>query len=275
MKPSTIKYVLAIASGKGGVGKSTVALNLALALAAEGLSVGLLDADIYGPSQPLMMGLQGQKPRIEDKKIHPIEKYGIKTMSVGYLVDNQTAMMWRGPMIGKVMEQMFQDTLWGVLDYLIIDLPPGTGDIQLNLCQKTVLTGALIITTPQTLALSDVKRACEMFKHLNVPLLGVIENMSHYHCTACGHQENIFSEGGGAMLAEMYAAPLLGSLPLNARLREMTDQGCPPMVQLPLSDIAKAFAAIASTLQVSVNQLPKNVARKFPNIVVENKVFKK
>jgi len=227
-KLADMKNIIVVASGKGGVGKSTVAANIALALAKQGAQVGLLDADIYGPSQPTMMGTQGTKPIIQEKKIFPIEHHGIKTMSIGYLVDEQAPIVWRGPMIGKAMEQMLYDTQWGALDYLIVDLPPGTGDVQLTLCQKIPVSGAVIVTTPQDVALLDVKRACEMFTKLSVPILGVVENMSVYHCEQCGYASHLFGTGGGAKLAQQYGVTLLGEVPLAIAIRETTDQGVPP-----------------------------------------------
>ncbi len=245
---ATIKHIIAIASGKGGVGKSTVAVNLALALAKEGARTGILDADIYGPSQPAMLGASGERPVLKEKKFQPIERHGIQSMSIGYLIDPNAAMMWRGPMIGKAMEQMLHDTQWGDLDYLIVDLPPGTGDIQLSLCQKIPVSGAVIVTTPQDLALLDVTRACEMFVKLKVPILGIVENMSLYHCPHCGHEEAIFGEGGAAKLARQYGVNVLGAIPLAISIREMTDSGQPPVVQEPDSHYAKAFREIARTI---------------------------
>ncbi|TAK72779.1 MAG: iron-sulfur cluster carrier protein ApbC [Gammaproteobacteria bacterium] len=244
-----IQHIIAIASGKGGVGKSTVAINLALALAQEGARVGLLDADIYGPSQPSMLGAVGERPVLKERKLVPIQRHGIQSMSIGYLVDPDAAMMWRGPMIGKAMEQMLHDTAWEALDYLIIDLPPGTGDIQLSLCQKIAISGAVIVTTPQDLALLDVSRACEMFVKLKVPILGIVENMSVYHCPQCGHEEHLFGAGGAAKLAQKYHVSVLGSVPLAMAIREMTDSGHPPVVQDPESHYAKAFRNIAQKLK--------------------------
>lgn len=266
-----IKNIIAIASGKGGVGKSTVAVNLALALAREGAQVGMLDADIYGPSQPAMLGTAGTKPAMANKKLLPIERHGIKSMSIGYLVAELAPMVWRGPMLGKAMHQLLHDTEWGQLDYLIIDLPPGTGDIQLTLCQKVPLSGAVMVTTPQDMALLDVRRACEMFNKLSVPILGVVENMSVYHCAHCGHEEHIFGTGGGAKLAAQYGLRVLGTIPLAVSIREMTDSGNPPVVQAPDSDYAKAFYQAARNMVEVLAAQPKDYSAKFPKIVVEKK----
>lgn len=264
-----IKNIIAVASGKGGVGKSTVAINLALALAREGAKVGILDADIYGPSQPSMLGAQGERPVIKDKTISPIVRHGIQSMSIGYLVDGNAAMMWRGPMLGKALEQLIYDTTWEDLDYLIVDLPPGTGDVQLTLCQKIPLSGAVMVTTPQDMALLDVRRACEMFNKLNVPLLGVVENMSVYHCPQCGHEQPVFGEGGAKKLAEQYGLSLLGSIPLDSRIREMTDSGYPPVVQDPESDYARVFCETARKTAAKLALQPKDYSSRFPKIVVK------
>lgn len=264
-----IKNIIAVASGKGGVGKSTVAINLALGLAQAGAQVGLLDADIYGPSQPTMLGAEGVKPVIKDRTIQPIRRHGLQSMSIGYLVDGDAAMMWRGPMLGKALEQLIYDTTWEGLDYLIIDLPPGTGDVQLTLCQKIPLSGAVVVTTPQDLALLDVRRACEMFNKLNVPMLGVVENMSVYHCTQCGHEEYIFGAGGAKKLAEQYGLSLLGAIPLDIRIREMTDNGHPTVAQDPKSDYAKTFSETARKLAAKLALRPKDYSARFPKIVVE------
>ena len=221
-------------------------INLALALAKEGAQVGILDADIYGPSQPAMLGAPGERPELKDKLLLPIRRHGIQSMSMGYLVDQKAAMVWRGPMIGKAMQQMIHDTQWDALDYLVVDLPPGTGDIQLTLCQKIPVSGAIIVTTPQDLALLDVRRACEMFNQLNVPILGVVENMSVYHCPQCGHEERVFGQGGATKLAQEYEFPMLGAIPLDIRIREMTDSGNPPVVQDGDSHYAKTFCAVGT-----------------------------
>ena len=265
-----VKNIIAVASGKGGVGKSTVAVNLALALAKEGAKVGLLDADIYGPSQPAMLGTTGEKPILKGKSLAPIERLGIQSMSIGYLVDEHAPMVWRGPMIGKAMQQLLHDTMWEDLDYLIVDLPPGTGDIQLTLCQKIPVSGAVIVTTPQDLALIDVTRACEMFNKLNVPILGVIENMSIYHCPQCGHEERIFGEGAAAKLVQQYHLAMLGSIPLDIHIREMTDNGCPPVVKDPKSHYAKAFYEAARQAAAQLSLQIKDYSAKFPKIVVDS-----
>lgn len=265
-----IKNIIAVASGKGGVGKSTIAINLALALAAEGAQVGLLDADIYGPSQPTMLGGKVERPALEEGKLLPLQRHGIQAMSIGYLIDENAAMVWRGPMIGKAMQQLLHDTRWESLDYLIIDLPPGTGDIQLTLCQKIPVSGAVIVTTPQDLALLDVRRACEMFNKLNVPLLGIVENMSHYHCPQCGHEEAIFGAGGAEKLAREYSLSVLQSIPLDIHIREMTDHGYPPVLQAPDTDYAKAFYELARKTAAKLSLQTKDFSARFPKIVVEH-----
>lgn len=264
-----IKNIIAVASGKGGVGKSTIATNLALALATEGAAVGMLDADIYGPSQPVMLGVGAQRPILEEKLLLPIKRHGIQSMSIGYLIDENAAMVWRGPMIGKAMQQLLHDTKWEALDYLIVDLPPGTGDIQLTLCQKIPVSGALIVTTPQDLALLDVRRACEMFKKLNVPIIGIVENMSVYHCPQCGFESKIFGQGGGAKLAEQYKINLLAQVPLDIQIREMTDSGNPPIIQAPESEYAKIFSTLAHKTAAKLALQNKDFSNKFPKIVVE------
>ncbi|OGT61812.1 MAG: hypothetical protein A3E85_01770 [Gammaproteobacteria bacterium RIFCSPHIGHO2_12_FULL_45_12] len=264
-----IKNMIAVASGKGGVGKSTVAVNMALALVKAGASVGMLDADIYGPSQPMMLDAVGERPILKAGRLQPILRHGIQSMSIGYLVDQQAPMVWRGPMIGKAMQQMLNDTDWAALDYLIVDLPPGTGDIQLTLCQKMPVSAAVIVTTPQDLALLDVRRACEMFTKLEVPILGVIENMSIYHCEACGHATRIFGEGGGLKLAHEYGVSLLGEIPLNAQIRELTDSGRPPVVAAPDSHYAKAFREVALRMALALSRQTKSYSALFPKIVVE------
>lgn len=266
-----VKNIIAVASGKGGVGKSTIAINLALALAKEGAQVGILDADIYGPSQPAMLGTIGERPVIENRTIQPLVRHGIQSISIGNLVDASAAMVWRGPMLGKALEQLMHDTQWKDLDYLIVDLPPGTGDIQLTLCQKMPVSGAVIVTTPQDLALLDVRRACEMFNKLNVPILGVVENMSVYHCSQCGHEEHIFGEGGAAKLAEEYQLMLLGKLPLDIRIREMTDSGKSLIHQDPDSAHTKMMSDIARKVGAKLAAQTKDYSAKFPKITVENK----
>lgn len=248
---NAVKHIIAIASGKGGVGKSTVAVNLAAALAAKGAKTGLLDADIYGPSQQLMLGVaDGQRPEQHDgKTLLPIEAHGVKTMSMGYLVTEQTPMVWRGPMASGALQQMLLQTHWGELDYLLIDLPPGTGDIQLTLSQRVALSGAVIVTTPQDIALLDARKGIEMFRKVNVPVLGVIENMAVHVCSQCGHEEHIFGEKGGERIAGDYQAPLLASLPLSLQVRQQADAGTPVVLAAPDSDAALAFAKAAASLQ--------------------------
>jgi ATP-binding protein involved in chromosome partitioning len=264
-----VKNIVAVASGKGGVGKSTIAINLALALAKDGATVGLLDADIYGPSQPAMLGTAGEKPVIQDRRIQPIIRHGIQSISIGNLVDANAALAWRGPMLGKALEQLIHDTQWEKLDYLVVDLPPGTGDVQLTLCQKIPVSGAVIVTTPQDLALLDVRRACEMLNKLNVPVLGVVENMSVYHCSHCGHEERIFGEGGGDKLAAEYGLASLASVPLNIRIREMTDSGNPPVVQDAESQAGKIFCEMARKVAAKLALQTKDYSSRFPKIVVE------
>lgn len=264
---ANVKNIIAVASGKGGVGKSTIAINLALALSKDGAKVGILDADIYGPSQPSMLGTKGERPVYKDGLL-PITRLGIQSMSIGYLVDQTAPMVWRGPMLGKALQQMLHDTKWQEIDYLIVDLPPGTGDVQLTLCQKIPVSGAVIVTTPQDLALVDVTRACEMFNKLNVPILGVIENMSVYHCPQCGHEERIFGAGGAMKLAQQYGFGLLGTIPLDMRIREMTDSGNPPVVSDPTSIYACAFSDIARRVAAKLSLQSKDYSARFPKIVV-------
>lgn len=264
----SVKNIIAVGSGKGGVGKSTVSVNLALALSQMGASVGLLDADVYGPSQPLMCQTQGQKPEVKEQQFIPIESHGLQTMSMGYLVEDGVPLVWRGPMLAKALQQLMHDTRWQQLDYLIVDLPPGTGDIQLTLCQKLPLSGAIIVTTPQDIALADVKRACEMFNKLNVPMLGVIENMSVHHCQQCGHAEHLFGEGGAAVLSDAYQLPVLGSLPLARAIGEMTDRGEPPVISMPESIAAKAFKEAACKAAAWLSLQPKDYSSKFGKISV-------
>lgn len=264
-----VKNIIAVGSGKGGVGKSLVAVNIALALAKEGAQVGLLDADIYGPSQPAMLGVSGERPVFHEKSLLPIKRHGIQSMSIGYLIDQDTPMVWRGPMLGKALQQLFYDTRWESLDYLIIDLPPGTGDIQLTLCQKIPVSGAVIVTTPQDLALLDVRRACEMFNKLGVPILGVVENMSHYHCSQCGHEEAVFGSGGGAKLAQEYSLSLLGSIPLIVAIRETTDEGRPIVMAEPDGQYAKLFYQIARKTAAKLAGQAKDYSARFPKVVVK------
>jgi ATP-binding protein involved in chromosome partitioning len=265
-----VKNVIAVASGKGGVGKSTTSVNLALALAAEGATVGLLDADIYGPSQPQMLGLSGRPESKDGKSMAPMEAYGIQTMSIGFLVDTDTPMVWRGPMVTGALEQLLRDTQWRDLDYLIIDLPPGTGDIQLTLAQKIPVTGAIIVTTPQDIALLDARKGLKMFEKVGIPILGIVENMSTHICSNCGHEEHIFGAGGGEMMCKDYNVDLLGSLPLDIKIREQTDNGKPTVIAEPNSAIAATYKAIARKTAIKIANASLNHSNKFPNIVIQN-----
>ncbi|MDP1931503.1 MAG: iron-sulfur cluster carrier protein ApbC [Gammaproteobacteria bacterium] len=261
-KLSTVKHIVCVASGKGGVGKSTTAVNLALALQQRGLRVGLLDADIYGPSQPMMLGVKpGTRPRIVDKKyMEPIRAHGIESNSMGYLVDSNTAMVWRAPMIVGAFNQILKDTLWSDLDYLIVDMPPGTGDIQLSLTQTVNLSGAVIVTTPQDVALLDARKGIEMFRKVNVPLLGVVENMGVHICSNCGHAEAIFGEGGGLELSKDYGVDVIGSLPLDLSIREHSDNGTPIVVAKPDGPVAQAYRALADKVIERIAQLSASAA---------------
>lgn len=254
---SRIKHIICIASGKGGVGKSTTAVNLAVALQQQGFRVGLLDADIYGPSQPMMLGVRsGTRPEIVDKQyMRPIMAFGLETNSMGYLVDGSTAMVWRAPMIVGAFNQMLKFTLWSELDYLLIDMPPGTGDIQLSLSQSVRLTGAVIVTTPQDVALLDARKGIEMFRKVKVPLLGVVENMGVHICSQCGHAEAIFGEGGGEQLALDYGVVVIGSLPLDLSIREHTDAGKPILLAQPEGAVASAYHELARRLTAKVAEL--------------------
>ncbi|HEX6929483.1 MAG TPA: iron-sulfur cluster carrier protein ApbC [Gammaproteobacteria bacterium] len=240
-----ISNIVAVASGKGGVGKSTTAANLALALAQEGAAVGILDADIYGPSQPRMLGLSGRPVSHDGKTMEPMEAHGVKCMSIGFLVEEDQPMVWRGPMVTQALTQLLNETNWGELDYLVVDMPPGTGDTQLTLSQRVPLAGAVIVTTPQDIALLDARRGLQMFRKVNVNVLGLVENMSTHVCSNCGHEEHIFGVGGGEKMAAEYGARLLGSLPLDIRIREETDSGTPTVAAEPEGAIASAYRAIA------------------------------
>ena len=244
-------------SGKGGVGKSTTAVNLALALQREGARVGLLDADVYGPSIPTMLGLSGKPESPDNKSIEPMRAFGVEAMSIGFLVDAETPMIWRGPMATSALTQLFTDTLWGDLDYLLIDLPPGTGDIQLTLAQKIPVAGAVIVTTPQDVATLDAKKALAMFRKVNVPVLGIIENMALHVCSNCGHEEHLFGEGGGQRMAAQYGVPLLGSLPLDIAIREQGDAGRPVVISAPDSAVAQAYLQVARELVAQLALRPR------------------
>jgi len=264
-----VKNIIAVASGKGGVGKSTTAVNLALALAAEGAAVGIVDADIYGPSQPMMLGITGARPESYDgKTMEPLIGHGLQVMSIGFLVDNDQAMIWRGPMATQALEQLLRQTNWKDLDYLIVDMPPGTGDIQLTLAQKVPLTGAVIITTPQDIALLDAKKGLKMFEKVSVPILGVVENMAVYCCPNCGHIEHIFGADGGKKMAAEYDIEYLGALPLNLSIRVQTDAGCPTVVAEPDGEIAALYKSVARRIAVKVADKAKDYSSKFPTITV-------
>lgn len=264
-----IKNIIAVASGKGGVGKSTVSANLALALRAEGACVGLLDADIYGPSQPRMLGMEGKPDSLDGKSFEPKTPHGIQAMSIGLLVDDDTPMIWRGPMVTSALQQLLNETRWRDLDYLIVDLPPGTGDIQLTLAQKIPVAGAVIVTTPQDIALLDARKALKMFEKVDVHVLGVIENMSTHICSQCGHEESIFGRGGGQRMAEDYTIELLGTLPLDIHIREHADSGRPSVIADPEGPVSTIYREIARNLAARLALRPKDYAAVFPGIKVE------
>ncbi len=263
-----VKNIVAVASGKGGVGKSTTAVNLALALAAEGASVGLLDADIYGPSQPMMMGIEGRPESVDGKNMEPMENYGIQVMSIGFLVAQDEAMIWRGPMATQALEQLLRQTNWRDLDYLIVDMPPGTGDIQLTLSQRVPMTGAIIVTTPQDIALLDAKKGIKMFEKVGVPILGIVENMAVHVCSNCGHTEHIFGEDGGRKMAAEYKMDYLGALPLDMQIRLQADSGMPTVVADPDGDVAAIYKAVARQVAVSIAARSKDFSSKFPTITI-------
>ena len=265
-----VKNIVAVASGKGGVGKSTTAVNLALALAAEGAAVGILDADIYGPSQPTMMGIAGRPESADGKSMEPLENYGVQVMSIGFMVDADNPMIWRGPMATQALEQLLRQTNWAELDYLIVDMPPGTGDIQLTLSQKVPVTGAVIVTTPQDIALLDARKGLKMFEKVGVPIVGVVENMAIHVCSKCGHAEHIFGEGGGERMCRDYGVPFLGSLPLDIRIREQADSGRPTVIADPDGPVAQVYRAIARKVAVAVAQKAQDFSAKFPTISVQN-----
>ncbi len=266
-----VKNIIAVASGKGGVGKSTTAANLALALAAEGARVGILDADIYGPSQPQMLGIGHERPVSEDgKTMTPLTAHGLQAMSIGFLVDVETPMVWRGPMATQALTQLLKETAWKDLDYLIVDMPPGTGDIQLTLSQSVPVTGAVIVTTPQDIALLDARKGLKMFEKVGVPIIGVVENMSIHICSNCGHEEPIFGTGGGQKLCADYGVPFLGALPLDLQIRSEADSGVPTVAADPDGRIAKIYKEIARKVAVNVALKAKDMTHKFPSIVVQN-----
>jgi ATP-binding protein involved in chromosome partitioning len=263
-----VKNIVAIASGKGGVGKSTTAVNLALALAAEGASVGILDADIYGPSQPMMMGIEGRPESSDGQTMEPMANYGVQVMSIGFLIDADNPMIWRGPMATQALEQLLRQTNWSELDYLIVDMPPGTGDIQLTLSQKVPLTGAVIVTTPQDIALLDAKKGLKMFEKVGVPILGIVENMAVHVCTNCGHVEHIFGADGGKRMAAEYGVDYLGALPLNLSIREQADAGRPSVVSDPDGEIAAIYKTVARQMAVKIAAKAKDFSAKFPTISI-------
>ncbi|QDZ28414.1 iron-sulfur cluster carrier protein ApbC [Noviherbaspirillum sp. UKPF54] len=267
---SNVKNIIAVASGKGGVGKSTTAVNLALALAAEGASVGILDADIYGPSQPMMMGISGQPESLDGKTMEPLENYGLQVSSIGFMIDPDQPMVWRGPMVTQALQQLLEQTNWRNLDYLIVDMPPGTGDIQLTLSQKVPVTGAVIVTTPQDIALLDARKGLKMFEKVDIPILGIVENMSVHICSNCGHAEPIFGQGGGQKMCADYGVDFLGALPLTMSIREQTDSGKPTVVADPDGQVAKIYMEIARKVAVKVAEKAKDMTSKFPNIVIKN-----
>lgn len=266
-----VKNIIAVASGKGGVGKSTTAVNLALALSQEGARVGILDADIYGPSQPQMLGLAGQQPVSEDgKTMLPLQAHGLQANSIGFLIDTEQPMVWRGPMATQALRQLLTETRWDDLDYLVIDMPPGTGDIQLTLAQTVPVTGAVIVTTPQDIALLDARKGLKMFEKVNIPILGIVENMSIHICSNCGHAEHIFGHGGGEKMCTDYDVPFLGSLPLDIGIRAQTDAGAPTVASDPDGAIAEAYRAIARKVAIAIADKQRDMRFKFPNIVVQN-----
>ncbi|MCL2310728.1 MAG: iron-sulfur cluster carrier protein ApbC [Proteobacteria bacterium] len=265
-----VKNVIAVASGKGGVGKSTTAVNLALALAAEGAKVGMLDADVYGPSLPMMLGVNGAPSSEDGETIEPLEAHGLQVMSIGFMIDADTPMIWRGPMATQALDQLLRQTKWRDLDYLVVDMPPGTGDIQLTLAQKVPVTGAVIVTTPQDIALIDARKGYKMFEKVGVPVVGIVENMSVHICSNCGHTERIFGEGGAAKMSDDYHVPVLGALPLDLHIREQADSGRPTVASDPDSKVAAIYKEIARKTAVAIAGKAADFSSKFPNIVVKN-----
>jgi len=271
LKPlPNVKNIIAVASGKGGVGKSTTAVNLALALAAEGATVGVLDADIYGPSQPMMLGVSGRPVTKDGKSMEPMEGHGVQVSSIGFLIDPDEPMVWRGPMVTQALQQLLDQTNWRDLDYLVIDMPPGTGDIQLTLSQKVPVTGAVIVTTPQDIALLDARKGLKMFEKVGIPILGVVENMSTHICSNCGHVEEIFGAGGGEKMTQDFKVDFLGKLPLKMSIREQTDSGKPTVVADPDGAVAGIYREIARKVAIRVAEKAKDMTSKFPTIVVKN-----
>ncbi|NIE66192.1 iron-sulfur cluster carrier protein ApbC [Burkholderia sp. Ax-1719] len=265
-----VKNIVAVASGKGGVGKSTTAVNLALALAAEGASVGVLDADIYGPSLPMMLGIEGRPESPDGQSMNPLEGHGVQANSIGFLVDQDNPMVWRGPMATSALEQLLRQTNWRELDYLVVDMPPGTGDIQLTLSQRVPVTGAVIVTTPQDIALLDAKKGLKMFEKVGIPILGIVENMAVHVCTNCGHAEHIFGAGGGERMGKEYGVEVLGSLPLDISIRQQADSGAPTVVAAPESAVADTYKAIARRVAIQIAERSRDMSSKFPTIVVQN-----
>jgi ATP-binding protein involved in chromosome partitioning len=265
-----VKNIIAVASGKGGVGKSATAVNLALALASEGASVGILDADIYGPSQPQMLGITGHPESLDGKSMEPMHAHGIQAMSIGLLIDAETPMVWRGPMVTQALQQLLNDTNWKDLDYLVVDLPPGTGDIQLTLAQKIPVTGAVIVTTPQDIALLDARKGLKMFEKVGIPILGIVENMSTHTCSKCGHTEPIFGTGGGEKMCQDYHIELLGALPLDIKIREHTDTGKPSVVAEPDGKIAEIYKLIARRVAVKIAESAEDHSELFAKIIMED-----
>jgi len=264
----SVKNIIAVASGKGGVGKSTTAVNLALALAAEGATVGILDADIYGPSQPMMMGIEGRPESVDGQTMEPLENYGVQVISIGFLIDKDEAMIWRGPMATQALEQLLRQTNWKDLDYLIVDMPPGTGDIQLTLSQRVPMTGAVIVTTPQDIALLDARKGIKMFEKVGVPILGIVENMAVHVCSNCGHVEHIFGADGGKKMAAEYGMDYLGALPLKMQIREQADSGRPTVIADPDGEVAGLYKAVARQVAIKIAAKAKDFSSKFPTIKV-------
>lgn len=265
-----VKNIVAVASGKGGVGKSTTAVNLALALAAEGASVGILDADIYGPSQPMLLGISGRPESLDEKSMEPLVGLGLQANSIGFLIEPDNPMVWRGPMVSSALDQLLNQTNWRDLDYLIVDMPPGTGDIQLTLSQKVPVTGAVIVTTPQDLALLDARKGLKMFEKVGIPILGIVENMSVHICSNCGHAEPIFGEGGAEKMSADYKVDFLGALPLDMSIRKQADAGLPTVAADPESPIAEIYKAIARKVAIQIAEKARDMTSKFPSIVVQN-----